>query len=171
MGGAKSYSYKTKYGCTKKGKVQVKQKGITLDMANDEVVNFDTMRDMVLNTTEKDVAIVAIKRCGDMAIVAIKRCGDSRHEKVWRDSPQCRAHVMRMCMHDFSATIVLNTCVASQLCLWHAHKSTHTLTINGRPQKMDSDIQSGHRGEDTDMREGGFPNLGHDHALPRIPHS
>ncbi len=49
MGGAKSYSYKTKYGCTKKGKVQVKQKGITLDMANDEVVNFDTMRDMVLN--------------------------------------------------------------------------------------------------------------------------
>ena len=27
----------------------VKQKGITLDMANDEVVNFDTMRDMVLN--------------------------------------------------------------------------------------------------------------------------
>ena len=49
IGGAKSYSYKTKYGCTKKGKVQVKQKGITLDMANDEVVNFDTMRDMVLN--------------------------------------------------------------------------------------------------------------------------
>ena len=49
VGGAKSYSYKTKYGCTKKGKVQVKQKGITLDMANDEVVNFDTMRDMVLN--------------------------------------------------------------------------------------------------------------------------
>jgi hypothetical protein len=53
VGGAKSYSYRTKYGCTKKGKVQVKQKGITLDMANDEVVNFDTMRDMVLNTTEK----------------------------------------------------------------------------------------------------------------------
>ena len=49
IGGAKSYSYKTKYGCTKKGKIQVKQKGITLDRANDEVVNFDTMRDMVLN--------------------------------------------------------------------------------------------------------------------------
>ena len=32
----------------KRGKV-VKQKGITLDMANDEVVNFETMRDMVLN--------------------------------------------------------------------------------------------------------------------------
>lgn len=47
IGGAKSYSYKTKYGCTKKDKVQVKQKGITLDMANDEVVNVDTMRDMV----------------------------------------------------------------------------------------------------------------------------
>ena len=53
IGGAKSYAYKTKYGCTKKGKIQVKQKGITLDMSNDEVVNFDTMRDMVLNTTEK----------------------------------------------------------------------------------------------------------------------
>ena len=53
VGGDKSYSYKTKYGCTKKGKAQVKQEGITLDMANDEVVNFDTMRDMVLNTTVK----------------------------------------------------------------------------------------------------------------------
>ena len=51
VGGAKSYSYKTKYGCTKKGKVKVTQKGITLDMANDEVINFDTMKDMVLNTT------------------------------------------------------------------------------------------------------------------------
>jgi hypothetical protein len=52
IGGAKSYSYKTKHGCTKKGTVQVKQKGNTLEMANDEVVNFDTMREMVLNTTE-----------------------------------------------------------------------------------------------------------------------
>ena len=52
VGGAKSYSYKTKYGCTKKGKIQVAQKGITLDMANDEVINFDTMKDMVLNTTQ-----------------------------------------------------------------------------------------------------------------------
>jgi hypothetical protein len=53
VGGAKSYSYKTKYGCTKKGKIQVKQKGITLDRANDEVINFDTMRELVLNTNEK----------------------------------------------------------------------------------------------------------------------
>ena len=52
VGGAKSYSYKTKYGCTKKGKIQVTQKGITLDMANDEVINFDTMKDMVMNTTQ-----------------------------------------------------------------------------------------------------------------------
>ena len=51
-GGAKSYSYRTKFGCMEKGKGQVKQKGITLDMANDEVVNFDTMRDMVLNNTK-----------------------------------------------------------------------------------------------------------------------
>ena len=39
-----SYSHKTN-----RVKIVVKQKGITLDMANDEVVNFDTMRDMVLN--------------------------------------------------------------------------------------------------------------------------
>ena len=44
VGGAKSNSYKTN-----KGKLVVKQKGITLDMADDEVVNFDTMRDMFLN--------------------------------------------------------------------------------------------------------------------------
>ena len=49
VGGAKSYSFKTAYGSTKKGKVQVKQKGITLDKANDDVVNFETMIDMVLN--------------------------------------------------------------------------------------------------------------------------
>jgi G:T-mismatch repair DNA endonuclease (very short patch repair protein) len=48
IAGAKSYSFKTAYGCTKKGKVVVKQKGITLDRANDNVVNFDTMRNMVL---------------------------------------------------------------------------------------------------------------------------
>ena len=52
VGGAKSYSYQTAYGCTKKGKVMVKQKGITLDRANDQVVNFETMKDMVLNNKE-----------------------------------------------------------------------------------------------------------------------
>ena len=44
VGGAKSNNYKTN-----KGKLVVKQKGITLDMADDEVVNFDPMRDMVSN--------------------------------------------------------------------------------------------------------------------------
>ena len=52
VGGAKSYSYQTDYGCTKKGKVMVKQKGITLDRANDQVVNFETMKNMVLNNKE-----------------------------------------------------------------------------------------------------------------------
>jgi hypothetical protein len=47
----KSYSYKTKYGCTRKGEVQVKRKGIILDMANDEVVFFDRMRDTVFNAS------------------------------------------------------------------------------------------------------------------------
>ena len=44
VGGAKSYSYKTA-----SGKVVLKQKGITLDKANDSVVSFDSMVDMVLN--------------------------------------------------------------------------------------------------------------------------
>ena len=47
IGGAKSYSYKTK-----EGKVVVKQKGITLDRANDKVINFETLKDMVLNCKE-----------------------------------------------------------------------------------------------------------------------
>ena len=34
----------------KKGKVLVKQKVITLDMANDKVVNFHNLKTMVLNT-------------------------------------------------------------------------------------------------------------------------
>ena len=44
IGGAKSYSYKASYGCTKKGKVVVKQKGVTLDRANDDVASFETMK-------------------------------------------------------------------------------------------------------------------------------
>ena len=45
IGGAKSYAYKTH-----NGKEVVKQKGITLDRGNDRLINFETMRDMVLNT-------------------------------------------------------------------------------------------------------------------------
>ncbi len=44
IGGAKSYSYKTN-----KGKVVIKQKGITMDVANIDMINFETMKDMVLN--------------------------------------------------------------------------------------------------------------------------
>ena len=50
VAGAKSYTYQTAYGCTDKGKVLVKQKGITLDRANDKVDNFHNMKTMVLNT-------------------------------------------------------------------------------------------------------------------------
>ncbi len=39
VGGAKSYDYKTN-----KGKIVIKQKGITLDRANNEIFNFDTMK-------------------------------------------------------------------------------------------------------------------------------
>eukprot|EP00971_Amphidinium_carterae_P348504 6490527-Amphidinium_carterae.2 len=44
VGGAKSYAYKTA-----KGKVVVKQKGITLNRSNDDLINFETMKNMVLN--------------------------------------------------------------------------------------------------------------------------
>ena len=45
VGGAKSYGYKTA-----KDKVVIKQKGVTLDKANDDVVTFDSMKDMILNS-------------------------------------------------------------------------------------------------------------------------
>ena len=51
-GGAKSYSYKLDKGIMKKGRLTkcvVKQKGITLDVANACAVNFDTLKHMVLN--------------------------------------------------------------------------------------------------------------------------
>ena len=43
IGGAKSYAY-----ITNTGKIEIRQKGITLDRANSNKVTFDTMRDMVL---------------------------------------------------------------------------------------------------------------------------
>ena len=45
-GGAKSYSYKTN-----KGKVEIKQKGITLDYANSNIFTFDKVKEAVLNDT------------------------------------------------------------------------------------------------------------------------
>jgi len=44
LGGAKSYSYRTN-----KGKVITKQKGLTLDVENSKLVNFDTLKHLVLN--------------------------------------------------------------------------------------------------------------------------
>jgi hypothetical protein len=43
VGGAKSYSYKTS-----KGKIIIKQKGITLDSANSKIFTFETVKDVVL---------------------------------------------------------------------------------------------------------------------------
>ena len=53
VGGAKSYSYKTN-----KGKIVIKQKGITLDMANSNIFTFENVRDVVL----KDVKLESEKR-------------------------------------------------------------------------------------------------------------
>ncbi len=47
IGGAKSYGYKTK-----NGKISIKQKGITLSRDNEEIINFDTFKEMVLNDTK-----------------------------------------------------------------------------------------------------------------------
>ncbi len=44
IGGAKSYAY-----ITASGKVVIKQKGVTLDKANDSVLTFNALVDMVLN--------------------------------------------------------------------------------------------------------------------------
>ena len=43
-GGAKSYSY-----ITDTSKIVIKQKGVTLDVANLKLVTFEAVRDMVLN--------------------------------------------------------------------------------------------------------------------------
>jgi hypothetical protein len=53
VGGAKSYSYKTN-----KGKIVIKQKGITLDRNNSNIFTFENVKDMVL----KDVKLVSEKR-------------------------------------------------------------------------------------------------------------
>ena len=45
-GGAKSYAYRTN-----KGKVVVRQEGVTLDVANISIFTVEAMRDMVLNQT------------------------------------------------------------------------------------------------------------------------
>ena len=44
VGGAKSYRH-----WTNKGKVITKQKGLTLDVENSKLVNFDTLKHLVLN--------------------------------------------------------------------------------------------------------------------------
>ena len=43
-GGVKSNPYNTN-----KGTAIIKQKGITMDVANTDIINFETMKDMVLN--------------------------------------------------------------------------------------------------------------------------
>jgi hypothetical protein len=53
VGGAKSYSYRTN-----KGKIVIKQKGITLDSANSRIFTFETVMDVVL----KGVQVESEKR-------------------------------------------------------------------------------------------------------------
>jgi len=50
IGGAKSYAYKLNDGT-----IDLKQKGITLDRNNSELLDFDTYRDMVLNHKVKEL--------------------------------------------------------------------------------------------------------------------
>ncbi len=61
IGGATSYSYKTN-----KGKVVIKRKGITMDVANTDVINFQIMKDMVLSQgTLKSANRLEHQRCCD----------------------------------------------------------------------------------------------------------
>jgi hypothetical protein len=53
VAGAKSYAYKTK-----KGHIEIKMKGITLDRANANIFTFERIRDMVL----KEVKLKSEKR-------------------------------------------------------------------------------------------------------------
>jgi hypothetical protein len=50
IGGAKSYAYKLNDGT-----IDVKQKGVTLDINNTELLDFDIYRDMVLNHNVKEL--------------------------------------------------------------------------------------------------------------------
>ena len=50
-GGAKSYAYRTN-----KGDFEIKQKGITLDVANDKILTFDAFKNMVLNNESINTA-------------------------------------------------------------------------------------------------------------------
>ena len=50
-GGAKSYAYRTN-----KGDFKIKQKGITLDVANDKILTFDAFKNMVLNNESINTA-------------------------------------------------------------------------------------------------------------------
>jgi hypothetical protein len=50
-GGAKSYAYKTN-----KGKMVIKQKGITMDVANSKILTFETLKELTLNDRSIDTA-------------------------------------------------------------------------------------------------------------------
>jgi hypothetical protein len=52
VGGAKCYSYKTN-----KGKIEVKTKGVTLDITNAKLVNFESLKAMVLKDAELTTAL------------------------------------------------------------------------------------------------------------------
>ena len=52
FGGAKCYSYKTN-----KGKIEVKTKGVTLDITNAKLVNFESFKKMVLENAKITTAL------------------------------------------------------------------------------------------------------------------
>ena len=85
VGGAKSYSY-----VTNKGKIVVKQKGITLDKANSNIFTFEKVKDVVLNgdvlTSEKRYQFVWNQTTKDVETRYISRSVkstlDSKRELV-----------------------------------------------------------------------------------------
>jgi hypothetical protein len=63
VGGAKSYSYRTN-----KGKITIKQKGITLDRANSNVFTFDNVRNTILNQIPKETPHLILRYASEGGI-------------------------------------------------------------------------------------------------------
>jgi hypothetical protein len=77
IGGAKSYSYRTNLG-----RIVMRQKGITQDEANSKLINFEAVKDMVLNNkTLKTVARFSFSTNAQKEVIT-KFIGKSIHSTV-----------------------------------------------------------------------------------------
>jgi len=79
VAGAKSYCYKTN-----KGKIEIKQKGITLDLNNSNIFTFENIKNMVLNQLPKDEKGETVKHFSyDEANDKVLLTSEKRHQFTW----------------------------------------------------------------------------------------